>query len=99
MKINKTRTFDQGPITPLQIQNKNKRAPTIYTCKRSPVRGQESRLVRARLQFEIQRRSFPQWSYRSHMYMNRDVCKQGKPPAEVIFRAQNDLFREPRCYE
>jgi hypothetical protein len=52
MKINKTRTFDQGPITPLQIQNKNKRAPTIYTCKRSPVRGQESRLVRARLQFE-----------------------------------------------
>jgi hypothetical protein len=29
--------------------------------------------------------------------MNRDVCKQGKPPAEVISRAQNDLFREPRC--
>jgi hypothetical protein len=32
-----------------------------------------------------------------HMYMNRDVCKQGKPPAEVISRAQNDLFRERRC--
>jgi hypothetical protein len=59
----KTRTFDQGPITPFQIQNKNKRAPTIYTCKRPPVRGQESRLVRARPQFETQQRSFPRWSY------------------------------------
>jgi hypothetical protein len=29
--------------------------------------------------------------------MNRDVCKQGKPPAEVISWAQNDLFRESRC--
>jgi hypothetical protein len=64
IKINsKTRTFDQGPIIPLQIQNKNKRAPTIYTCKRPPVRGQESRLVRARLQFETQQRSFPRCSY------------------------------------
>jgi hypothetical protein len=61
----KTRTFDQGPITPFQIQNK--KAPTIYTCKRPPVRGQESRLVRARPQFETQQRSFPRWSY-VHFY-------------------------------
>jgi hypothetical protein len=60
------------------------------------VRGQESRLARARLVGYSSRPNSVR-SRDGHMYMNRDVCKQGKPPDEVISRAQNDLFRERRC--
>ncbi|KAH0822097.1 hypothetical protein GEV33_000694 [Tenebrio molitor] len=73
-----------------------KTTPVVRAPHHDRARGRnppESRLVRARLQFE---RPDSVRSRDGHMYMNRDVCKPDKPPAEVISRAQNNLFRESR---